>query len=319
MTLAYREARPEDAEHASDVMTAAYPPLPQDPVMTRLRWKWWRQRFAAGRFFAALDGRDVAFLAWLHGPWAEVADGHCEVEVWLDRAVLDRDLLRGMWTWIGDRAAADGARLLLAYAAEDELEALEVLDELGYDRVRLEKVWDLDLRERGAGIVREAEAARERMARDGITMTTVAAWDDPEKLRKLHALNASTVQDVPHSVVIVPEPLDEFVRRVNAPDRPHDRFWVALDGDVPIAMSYLKFPPVRGTIWTGYTCTAAAYRGRGIARAVKLQSLAQAVELGVPAVCTDNDSENGPMLRINETLGYRRRPGFVEHHKRVTK
>jgi len=28
-------------------------------------------------------------------------------------------------------------------------------------------------------------------------------------------------------------------------------------------------------------------------------------------------AENAPMLHINETLGYVRRPGFVEHHKRV--
>jgi GNAT superfamily N-acetyltransferase len=84
-----------------------------------------------------------------------------------------------------------------------------------------------------------------------------------------------------------------------------------------VALTYLKFPK-RGTVWTGYTCTRADYRGRGIARAIKLQSLAQAVHLGVPFVCTDNDAENAPMLHINEALGYVRRPGFVEHHKRVT-
>jgi RimJ/RimL family protein N-acetyltransferase len=82
-------------------------------------------------------------------------------------------------------------------------------------------------------------------------------------------------------------------------------------------MSYLKFPPVRGTVWTGFTCTDADHRGRGVARAVKLQSLAQAVELGVPVVRTDNDAENAPMLHINESLGYVRKPGWVEHHKRV--
>jgi len=50
---------------------------------------------------------------------------------------------------------------------------------------------------------------------------------------------------------------------------------------------------------------------------VKLESLAQAVELGVPRIGTDNDSENAPMLHINQRLGYEPRPGFVEHHKRV--
>ena len=84
-------------------------------------------------------------------------------------------------------------------------------------------------------------------------------------------------------------------------------------------MSYLKYPPVRGDVWTGYTCTDPGYRGRGLARGIKLQTLAQAVELGVLLVYTANDSENAPILRINETLGYRARPGFVEHHKRVTK
>src|SRR2546426_261252 len=84
------------------------------------------------------------------------------------------------------------------------------------------------------------------------------------------------------------------------------------------SMSYLKYPPVRGTVWTSYTCTHPAYRGRGLAKGVKLQGLAQAVELGVPSVCTDNDSKNAPMLRINQQLGYEPRPGFVEHHKRVT-
>src|SRR5256885_10047835 len=107
------------------------------------------------------------------------------------------------------------------------------------------------------------------------------------------------------------------MRRFHARDRRQDRLWIAVDGDRAVAMSFLRFPPVRGTVWTGYTCADREYRGRGIARAVKLQSLAQAADLGIPVVCTDNDAENAPMLHINETLGYVRRPGFVEHHKRV--
>lgn len=313
--VSYRPAILDDAELASDLMTASYPALAQDPVMTRLRWERPRRGFAYGRFIAERQGTPIAFLAWVHGPWQEVVDGHCEVEVWLERSALDRELLIEMFSWIGNQAVAEDSRMLLAYCAEDEAEMLEALAALGYRRERVERVWELDLTTHGPRLVSEATRARDQIAE--LRLVTLAAWPDADAIRKLYELNKRTVQDVPHTVTIVHEAFDDFERRVNAPDRPPDRFWIALAGDRPVAMTYLKFPPVRGTVWTGYTCTHPDFRGRGIARAVKLQSLAQAAELGVPVVRTDNDSENAPMLHINERLGYVRRPGFVEHHKRV--
>ncbi len=220
----YRPAGLEDAELAADLMTASYPAMAQDPVITRRRWEQPKHGFSPRR--AGLP--------------------------------------------------AHGKRL-----------------------------------------VDEAKQARDSMAAVGIEPKTLAGWDHADRVRKLHELNEGTVQDVPHTVAIVREAFEDFEKRIGTPDRPHDRFWVALDGDRPVAMSYLKFPPVRGDVWTGYTCTDREYRGRGLARGIKLQSLAQAVELGVRFVYTGNDSENAPMLHINEELGYRSRPGFVSHLKRV--
>jgi RimJ/RimL family protein N-acetyltransferase len=317
--IAYRPAELKDAELAADLMTASYPPMPQDPVITRLRWEHPRRGFAYGRFIAERNATPVGLLTWVHGPWEQVKDGHCEVEVWLDLAALDRNLLIEMFSWIGDRAEAEGSRLLLAYCGEDEPEMLEALAALDYRPERTEKVWELDLKKHGSRLTAEAAKARDRMTAAGIRPSTLAAWSDADRVRKLYELNERTIQDVPHTLTIVREALEDFEKRLGAPDRPHDRFWIALDGDRPVAMSYLKYPPVRGDVWTGYTCTDPEYRGRGLASGVKLQTLAQAVELGVPFVCTDNDSENAPMLHINEKLGYRSRPGFVEHHKRVTK
>ena len=283
----------------------------------RLRWKTPRKGFVYGRFIGEEGGKPIAYLGWIHGPWSEVPDRHCEVEAWLDRGALDRKVYETLWGWISDRAAAEGSALLLAYSAEDEAESLAALAALGFERKRAAKVWELDLKKHGPRLVGDARVARRKMSEAGIELQPLTAWRDPDKARKLHALNERTVQDVPHTLPITHEAYEDFVKRLNWPDRPHDRYWIARDGDRPVALSYLKFPPVRGTVWAGYTCTDAEYRGRGIARAVKLQSLAQAVALGVPVVCTDNDSENAPMLHINETLGYVRRPGFVEHHKRV--
>jgi mycothiol synthase len=315
--MTYRPATLEDAELASDLMSAAYPALPQDPQLTRYRWKHPRKDMTSARFIGEIAGRPAAFLSWYHGPWAKLPDRHCEVEVWLDRAHRDAALLRAMFTWIGDRAVADGAALLLAYCGEDEPEMLDSLAELGYSRERVEKVWELDLRVHGPKLAEDARLAVDQMSAVGIQLTTLDAWSDPDKMRKVYELDASTRQDIPTSLPILIEDLDDFVRRSNAPDRRYDRTWVAVHDGSAVALTYLKFPK-RGTVWTGYTCTRADYRGRGIARAIKLQSLAQAVHLGVPFVCTDNDAENAPMLHINEALGYVRRPGFVEHHKRVT-
>lgn len=315
--ITYRPATLDDAELASDLMSESYPDMTHDPVMLRYRWEHPRGGYASARFIAEVDRRPIAFLAWMHGPWEKLPDRHCEVELWLVRSELDLDRLASMWRWISDAAAAEEARLLLAWCGEDEPEMLESLARFGFARERVERVWDLDLRAKGPAIASDAAVARREMKAEGIELMTMDRWRDADMMRKLYELDARTRQDIPTSVPILTEALEDFVNRAAAPDRRPDRTWVAVAGDRPVAMTYLKFPPVRGTVWTGYTCSDPEFRGRGIARAVKLQSLAQAFELGVPSVRTDNDSENAPMLHINERLGYVRKPGFVEHHKRV--
>jgi RimJ/RimL family protein N-acetyltransferase len=316
--LVYRPAGLDDAALAADLMTASYPALPEDPIITRYRWEKPRRDWSFGRFIAEMDGRPVAFLDWLHGPPAQDPERHCEVSVYLAVAELDVGLLTSMWRWISSQAAATGAKVLEGYCGEDEPEMLEAMASAGFERDRQERVWELDLKEHGDRLRREAIEARTKLAQDGINLLTVAEWDDPQALAKLHALDGMTRNDMPSTFPNLPETFEDFTRRVSSPDRPPDRWWIALDGDRPVAMSYLKFPPVRGAVWTGYTASDREYRGRGIARAVKLQTLAQAAELDIPAVHTDNDSENAPMLHINEELGYRSRPGFVSHIKRVS-
>jgi len=315
--IRYRPATLDDAALAADLVTAAYPAIPVDPVMNRYRWDHPRHDYSFGRFIAERDARAVAYLGWTHGPWEKLPDRHCEVEVFLDRALLDRDTLSVLWTWICDGAVAEGSYLLLAYANEDEPEVLAVLASLGFARDRVGKISQLDLVARGPWITKEAARTKARAVAGGFELVTLGAWQDPDKFAKLYEMDARTRQDIPHTLPILLEPLDDFVARATAPDRPADRTWVALDAGVPVAMSYLKFPPVRGTVWTGYTCSAATHRGKGLAQAVKLQTLAQAVELGVPIVMTDNDEKNSPMLHINRRLGYEPRPGFVAHLKRV--
>jgi len=84
-------------------------------------------------------------------------------------------------------------------------------------------------------------------------------------------------------------------------------------GERPVGMSYLDHRAALVT--TGYTGVLREARGRGVARLLKLETLVQAADNGVEAVETDNDSENAPILHLNEELGYREITGQVQLHK----
>jgi GNAT superfamily N-acetyltransferase len=313
-----RPAEIDDAELASDLITNSYPELPDDPKLKRYFWAHPLSGWGTARHIAEVNGEPVALVSWTHGPWAEGATRIAYAEVYLDPAQLGSDLPVALWEWVAADALADGAMVLEAQVVEDETEMIAALESVGFKRDRTEKVWELDLAKHGSRLVAEAHGARVKAQAEGIQMQTLAAWSDPDAMRKLHALAELTRRDIPTSYPIPAQSFEDFVERMNSPSRRPDRLWIASDDGNPVALSFLRFPPVRGQVWTGYTCTHPDYRGRGLARGIKLQTLAQAAKLGVPAVLTDNDSENAPMLHINETLGYDARRGFIRFVKRVS-
>ncbi len=78
----------------------------------------------------------------------------------------------------------------------------------------------------------------------------------------------------------------------------------ALVDDKPVAFSLLRVGS-GGQAVNDMTGTLRDYRGRGFASLVKRATLVNAARRGVALVSTDNHETNGPMLRVNEKLGYR--------------
>ena len=117
-------------------------------------------------------------------------------------------------------------------------------------------------------------------------------------------MNDEAVADVPTTLPHLNETYDEFLAGCRAPGMHEDRYWIARDGDDVVGVSVLEYPPVRGTVGTAWTATARRVRGRGIARALKCETVTQAIALGVPVVRTSNDGANDPILHINATMGY---------------
>ncbi len=78
----------------------------------------------------------------------------------------------------------------------------------------------------------------------------------------------------------------------------------AMAGDEMVAFTVIETAGDRA--WSGMTGTIPAYRGRGLAKLVKSVALRRAAAAGITAAYTSNDDENGPMLAVNNWLGYQR-------------
>ncbi|HYM97966.1 MAG TPA: GNAT family N-acetyltransferase, partial [Candidatus Sulfotelmatobacter sp.] len=207
----------------------------------------------------------------------------------------------------------------VARIREDRPQEWQILAADGYAEVRRHRHWELDLVANRADLLARAAQARARMRAQGIELLTLDMDSDPHALRKAYELDLESTRDIPTTVPFPVPSYDEWVRMYfENPGVTKERFWIARIGDEVVGMSLIEFPPGRGVPYTEYTGTSPRFRGRGIARALKYQTVAQAIELGATRIRTDNDGANEPILHLNDEMGYRARTPVIEMHRDLT-
>jgi GNAT superfamily N-acetyltransferase len=123
--------------------------------------------------------------------------------------------------------------------------------------------------------------------------------------RLVYELDVEATRDLPATEQFDFMPYDEWEGHVlERPLFTADGSFVAIVDGVAAAVSMLVVDEESGRAANMFTGTLRAYRGRGLALAVKLASIAWAAEHGVTTIVTTNDETNGPMLAINRRLGY---------------
>ncbi|MFZ5825490.1 MAG: GNAT family N-acetyltransferase [Bacillota bacterium] len=203
-------------------------------------------------------------------------------------------------------AVEGGATMLETWVRGEDHESRAWAERQGFvlDRERTESVLDLtnfDL-SRFAGAV-------ERVEESGLRLAVHTEVDDA-LLRQIWELDVTTMPDVP---IVEPDETPPTFEE-------YERYWrnevservVAgcFDGDRLVSVSILHLPLVAGAgAYTGFTGTYREYRGRGVALAVKLLTIREAIARSVARMRTNNDPDNPPMLAVNEKLGYQLIPG----------
>lgn len=193
-----------------------------------------------------------------------------------------------------------GARVIHTNV-RDESPARRFAESRGFRHTRTERLSRVDPREVDVSGLAALERAK---AGEGVRLVSLA--DLRERPRDVFELDAATSRDVPHDEPIDDLRYDEWLASFwRHPDVSFEGSFFALDGDRPVALTLLRADPAQGKALHDMTGTLPAYRGRGLARLVKLATISWAAANGITTLMTENDETNRPMLALNESLGYR--------------
>jgi mycothiol synthase len=203
---------------------------------------------------------------------------------------------------IADVAASTGKGHLHVPAREDRAEAVAFLGGRGFAVFSRSRSVELRL----DGLPRPAPRSP-----DGIRLTTLAA--EPGLVEGVYAVALDAFRDIPggDEPMAVGDLAEFRARDVDRPGIPPDAFVVAIDeadGDVVGYASLLFVGATRRVGFHDMTAVRRDWRGRGIAMALKLATIAWAIDHDVEALATENDRANAAMRAVNLRLGYGPRP-----------
>jgi GNAT superfamily N-acetyltransferase len=142
----------------------------------------------------------------------------------------------------------------------------------------------------------------------------IATWAErPELARGMYEVALEAEPDIPGADDTQVVPFEDWLAHdMQGPgDRPEATF-VALAGDEVIG--YAKFSLTSAQPTTAHhdlTGVKRAWRGRGVARALKATQIAWAKASGYEELRTRNEERNAPIRRLNEEFGYRPTTGRI--------
>jgi GNAT superfamily N-acetyltransferase len=142
----------------------------------------------------------------------------------------------------------------------------------------------------------------------------IVSWADrPEVARGIYAVAVEVYADVPGGEDEVMEPFEDWLAHdmQGSSDRP-DATFVALAGDEVVGYAKFSLTAAQPTVaFHDMTGVKRAWRGRGVAGALKRAQIGWAKANGYERLETGNEVRNDPIRRLNVSLGYRETPGRV--------
>jgi GNAT superfamily N-acetyltransferase len=292
------------------VYGALVPDAPLNTAEWRIRDELHNPQLALYRVIGEIDSVAAGYAEYYQPTWC--ADpSYIEVSVYVHPAYQGRGLGTALWQHLQQAWQQYRPRYVLAKVREDWQTGFTFAIRHGFHEQR--RVWtsrldvtDFDPIPFQGALARVAEQRIEIHSFAALAAADAGFW------RKLYELECQTTTDVPSAFPIAIPPYEQWIK-LYQPE--HGAVWegsfaAIADGQV-VGISTLETNDNETDVEVGFTAVRRDYRGRGIALALKLHTIAYAKAMGVTGIRTDNDSTNQAMWHINQRLGFLRGPVWV--------
>ena len=269
-----------------------------DTVEGYLDWK--RQARETGWFLASDDERDVGAAIGIGG-WHS-PDGVARGEIRVVGDARGNGVGSRLLDTLTDWARGLGYAELMGPVKEVDADSFAWASRRGFVEVGRNSVLALDLTSIEAPAV---------VPPDGIEIVTWAERQDASP--GMYEVAKEAYPDVPGEEDAEMEPFEQWLSMdmQGAGDRPEATF-VAFADDEVVAYAKLSLSLARPTVaMHDITGVKRAWRGRGIAGALKAAEIAWAKQNGYVRLETQNEERNEPIRRLNQRHGYVVEPGSI--------
>jgi RimJ/RimL family protein N-acetyltransferase len=301
--------RPMEIRTDAPEMARLYSYTVAEPVNAETIREWWTLRAGETRITMLAVDEDLRAIGyWDVDRETWMKPGLFHIRVIIGPQARGHGLGTQMYADALRAARKQGATRLASSVREGDAASLRFAERHGFqvERHLFESTLDLTTFDE-----HRFEDLLERVRAQGFRFFSLAeAGVSEENKLRLYEVNRAAALDDPASTGTFPD-FYAFSKNV------FEASWFQADTQILashaerwVGLAAIGIYPAEQRAYNAFTGVLREVRGRGLAQALKLQTILLARRAGVLCIRTNNDSKNAPMLAVNHKLGYRPEPGY---------